>query len=132
MQMFWIDNTYRIYSKFLQLPIKRYSRTLIIREMQSNLQWDVTIYLLVWLSSKRQKMINMDKEKKVSLCTVALGTQTSIVTVNSKEVPQRKLELPHDLAVLFCIYTWRKWNHYPQKITVSPTFIAALFTIAKT
>ena len=47
----------------------------------------------------------MDKEKKVSLCTVALGMQTSIVTVNSKEVPQRKLELPHDLAVLFCIYT---------------------------
>ena len=38
-------------------------------------------------------------------CWLALGTQTSIVTMNSKEVPQRKVELPHDLAILFCIYT---------------------------
>ena len=117
MQMFWIDNTYRIYSKFLQLPIKRYSRTLIIREMQ--IKSTVRCHYI----PLSMAIIKKTKDDKYGQGEKGL---------NSKEVPQRKLELPHDLAVLFCIYTWRKWNHYPQKITVSPTFIAALFTIAKT
>ena len=108
MQMFWIDNAYRIHSKDLHPSIKSCSRTPIIREMQIKSTMRCHYIPLSVAIIKKTKDDKHGQGEKCFLvhCWKALGKQTSIVTINnSMEVPQRKLELPHDLAIPFCIYT---------------------------
>ena len=45
--------------------IKRYSTSLIIREMQIKTQWGITSHLSEWLLSKSLQIINAGKDEKI-------------------------------------------------------------------
>ena len=70
------------------------STSLIIREYISKPQLDTTLYLLEWLSSKRQEVTNVgeDVEKREPSFTVGWGVQiwdTAIMETDSMEAPQK-------------------------------------------
>ena len=74
--------------------MKMCSTSLIIREYISKPQLDTTLYLLEWLSSKRQEVTNVgeDVEKREPSFTVGWGVQiwdTAIMETDSMEAPQK-------------------------------------------